>query len=109
MTAPLFHRYTPATGRTTKVVEDSETGLPLIVKRQDTTPIVDSAKRIASSFDPIRPRSGSDEWTHVARIPVVVWEHLNKLGITSDRRAFDAWLDMRECQAFRTDDGRRLA
>ena len=109
MTAPLYQHFRPDTRRTTVVTEDAETGLPLIVRRQDTTPIVDSAKRLASSFDPIRPRSGSDEWTHVARIPVVVWEHLNKLGITSDRRAFDAWLDMRECQAFRTDDGRRLA
>ena len=109
MVQPLYEHYRPSTGRTTKVVIDADTGLPLIVKTQDRQAIIDSAKRIASNFDPIKPRTGSDEWVHVARIPIADWEQLNRLGITSDRRAMDAWLDMREARAFRTDDARRLS
>jgi len=104
----LYSHTNPATRRRTRVTVDAETSLPLIVSSQDTGPIVDSAKALASQFDPIKPRTGSDEWTHVARIPLVMWQRLNALGITRDEAAFNAWLDHPEARQLRTDDGRKL-
>ena len=104
----LYDSTNPATRRRTRVTVDAETSLPLIVSSQDTGPIVDSAKALASNFDPIKPRTGSDEWTHIARIPLVMWQRLNALGITRDEAAFNAWLDHPEARQLRTDDGRKL-
>ena len=104
----LYDHTNPATRRRTRVTVDAETSLPLIVSSRDTGPIVDSAKALASQFDPIKPRTGSDEWTHVARIDMNTWANLNRLGIARDPAAFDAWLNMREARQFRTDDARRV-
>ena len=104
----LYDHTNPATRRRTRVTVDAETSLPLIVSSQDTGPIVDSAKALASNFDPIKPRTGSDEWTHIARIPLVMWQRLNALGITRDEAAFNAWLDHPEARQLHTDDGRKL-
>jgi hypothetical protein len=71
---------------------------------QDVRPIVESAKAIAASFDPLVKR----DTTHVARIPLVIWRQLQKLGITKDEKAFNAWLDGRDQRVFRVDDGRKL-
>jgi hypothetical protein len=101
---PLYERYDPVTQRSTEVFTDGETGLPVFVKSQNTAPIVESAKTIAASFDPSVKRS----ITHVARIPMVIYQRLQMLGITKDPKAFNAWLDSRECRVFRTDNGRRL-
>jgi len=100
----LYDNYQPATGRSTYVEVDDETGLPVVVQAQDTQPIVESAKAIASSFDPWR----RTEVQHVARIPLVIWQRLNRLGITKDPAAFRAWLNSREARLLRTDDGRIL-
>ena len=54
----LYDHANPATRRRTRVTVDAETSLPLIVSSQDTGPILDSAKALASSFDPIKPRTG---------------------------------------------------
>ena len=62
----------------------------------------------ASNFDQIKPRTGSEEWTHVARIPAVIWARLQRLGITRDEKAFNAWLQLPEAAHLRTDDRRRL-
>jgi hypothetical protein len=105
----LYDNANPATRRRTRVLLDNETLLPLIVSEQDVTPIVESAKRLASHFDLIKPCTGSDEWTLVARVDLNTWAHWTKLGITRDPKALDAVLDMRECAHFRTDDRRRLA
>jgi hypothetical protein len=104
----LYANWVPASRRRTRVLLDAETNLPLIVTEQDVTPIVDSAKRLASHFDPTKPRTGSDEWTHVARIPAVMWARLTKLGIAGDEKALNAWLNHPEARALRTDDARRL-
>jgi hypothetical protein len=100
----LYERYDAETQRSTEVLEDADTGIPYIVKSQNTRPIVESAKAIASSFDPHIKR----DITHVARIPYVIWQRLQMLGITRDEKAFNAWLDSREARAFRTDNNRRL-
>lgn len=106
MSVPLYEAWNPFTRRSTTITTDAETGLPLIELVQDTQPIVDSAKRLASNFDP--HRRNKDGWTHVARIPAVIWQRLNKLGITKDPKALNAWLDGRDQRVFRTDDARRL-
>ena len=106
MSALLYDNWNPATRRSTTIELDSETGLPLIVHTQDYRPVVESAKRLASNFDRhVHPRN---DMTHVARIPILEWVKLNKLGITSDQKAFNAYLDSREARQFRTDDARRI-
>jgi hypothetical protein len=102
--APLYERYDPVTTRHTEVITDTDTGLPLIVRTQNARLIMESAKRIASNFDPHVKR----DITHVARIDANTWANLTRLGITRDPKAFNAWLDSREARYFRTDDGRRI-
>lgn len=102
----LYQSWNPVTRRTTKVVTDSETGLPLIIHSQDTRPFVENAKRLASNFD--RHRRNPHGWTHVARIPTVIWQQLQRLGITKDEAALNAWLNGRDQRVFRVDDARRL-
>lgn len=104
MTAPFYEHWNPVTERSTTIEFDTETGLPLITQVQNVAPIVESAKRIASNFDP-HQRS---DMTHVARIPLVIWQRLMRTGIAKDPKALNAWLDSRECRLFRTDDARRL-
>jgi len=102
----LFEGENPAISRRTTLTIDPDTGLPLIMQWQDTRPIVESAKRIAASFDPHRhPRQ---DIQHVARIPLVMWQRLARVGITRDEVAFTAWLNSREARALRCDDGRKL-
>lgn len=102
----LYGSYDEATRRATEVVTDDETGLPVIIHSQAVQPIVESAKRIASNYDP--HRRNPHGWTHVARIPLVIWRQLQRLGITRDEKALNAWLDGRDQRVFRTDDNRRL-
>ena len=105
MTAPLYESFDPVTQRATEITTDAEAGL-VFVHSQNTRPIVESAKAIASSFDPHAKRP--DGFTHVARIPLVIYRQLQRLGITKDPKAFNAWLDGRDQRVFRTDDGRKL-
>lgn len=100
----LYERDDPITRRRTEVVIDNDTGLPLIVKYQDARPVMESAKRIASGFDKHVKR----DITHVARIPLNVWNRLVRVGIARDEKAMNAWLDMREARSFRCDDARKL-
>jgi hypothetical protein len=76
----------------------------VFIHSQDTAPIVESAKAIASSFDPLVRR----DTVHVARVPLVVWQRWERMGITRDPKALNAMLDSRECRLFRTDDGRKI-
>src|SRR5262249_3274394 len=104
MTDKLYDYYEPSTGRQTTVEIDPETGWPVWYKTQDTRPIVESAKRIASNFTGPSP-SGV---THVARIPLVVWQRLVMTGVAKDERALNAWLNDPDNRVFRCDDGRTL-
>ena len=102
MSTPLYSSYNPATGRSTELTE--EDGLPVLVHSQNTTPIIESAKAIAASFDPLVRR----DVTHVARIPMVIWQRLVRTGVAGDEKAFNAWLNSREGRLMRCDDGRKL-
>lgn len=102
----IFDSYNPVTRRSTELVIDGETGLPLIVHTQDTKPIIEANKRQANNFDKYRARKS--DFVHVARIDINTWRHLTALGITRDEKAFNAWLQLREASFYRVDDRRRL-
>ena len=106
MDTVLYEHWNPLSSRMTEVTRDEETGLPLIRHTQDYKPIVASAQRLASNFD--RHTHPKGDFVHVARIPILEWMKLNKLGIARDEKALNTWLDMREARAFRVDDARRL-
>ena len=102
----LYERWDPLTSRMTEVTIDDDSGCVLIRHTQDYKPIVASAKRLASNFDKhVHPKQ---DFVHVARIPILEWLKLTKLGINRDERALNAYLDSREARAFRVDDSRRL-
>lgn len=103
MSQLLYQSYNPTTRRGTEVETDAAHGL-LITHTQDTKPITESAKQIASHFDPLVKR----DTVHVARIPAVIWRRLQRLGITNDEKAFNAWLNDKDNAVFRTDDGGKL-
>ena len=98
----LYESFDPVTLRHTEV--EREDGGLLFVHSQDTRAITESAKTIASNFDPHVRR----DTIHVARIPMVIWNRLNKLGIASDEKAMNAWLDDPDNSVFRTDDRSKL-
>jgi hypothetical protein len=103
----LYENFDPSTRRYTEIEADSDPRVGLVMTHtQDTRQIVESAKRIASDFDPHRARGQS--WTHVARVPLVIWQQWQKLGVTKDPKLLNQVLDSRECRLLRTDDGRKL-
>ena len=104
MTAPLYGTFNRATGRSTQVVRDSETGLPLIIHGQNTRPILEANARQRSTHDPTVRR----EVVHVARIPINIWRQLLRTGVAKDERALNAWLNERDNRVFRVDDERKL-
>jgi hypothetical protein len=99
----IYQRYDPQTGRNTELESDPDGSL-VFIHSQDTAPIIESAKAIASSFDPSVRR----DTVHVARIPLVIWRQLQRLGITRDEAALNAWLNDPDNSVFRTDDRSRL-
>jgi hypothetical protein len=97
---PLYEHYDEVTQRATEITTDEDTGNLVFVHAQGTRDIVESAKAIASSFDPLVRR----DTIHVARIPMNIYMHLKKLGIVADRKKFEAWLNDPDNCVFRTDD-----
>ena len=104
---PIYESYNPVTRRGTEIERDPETGHLIFTHTQDTRAIVESAKAIASVADPSAAWRRND-WVHVARIPMVEYLRIKALGIPDDPKAFDAYLNLRECRLFRTDDGRKI-
>lgn len=100
----IYDYWNETTRRSTTIETDSETGLPLITHTQDVRPILEANKRLANNFQ----GPNKDGFTLVARIPMVVWQEWNRLGITKDQAALNAALQMREAMYLRTDDRRRL-
>jgi len=100
----LFENWDEVTQRFTQIVEDVETGLPIITYTQNTKPILDQNKRDAANFKGTNP----DGFTRVACIPNVVVQRLMQTGIWFDQQAMKRWLDDPENRFFRTDDGRKL-
>lgn len=100
----LYDYWNETTRRSTVIETDPETGLPLITHTQDVRPILEANRRLANDFK----GPNKDGFTLVARIPMVVWQEWNRLGITKDQAALNAALQMREAMYLRTDDRRRL-
>jgi hypothetical protein len=93
------------TRRYDEVETDSDPSVGLVITHtQDTRPIVESAKAIASNFDPLVRR----DTVHVARIPLVIMNQLRKLGIAQDPKRFADWLNDPDNSVFRTDDRSKL-
>jgi hypothetical protein len=108
----LYEASNPDAGTHTRVVIDTETGLPLIIKTQNTRPIVEANKLKANAIDrhaQRKRRLKGSGMTHVASIPIVVWHQLAAEGVTRDERALLKWLSERDTRLFRVDDGKRLA
>ena len=103
MSTPLYASYDPVTQRATEVTTEPD-GSTLYIHSQNTRPIVESAKRIAASFDPTVRR----DTVHVARIPIVIWRQLQRLGIAQDEKRLNAWLNDRDNAVFRTDNRSKL-
>lgn len=103
MSRSLYESYDPATGRATEVTAEAD-GRIAYVHTQDTRPIVESAKAAASNFDP----HAKGDNILVARIPINVFRHLQRIGITDDPVAYAAWLNDPDNAVFRTDDRSRL-
>ena len=100
----LLDRWDETIRLSTELIVDGETGLPLIRHTQDVKPILEANKRLANNFT----GPNKEGLTLVARIPVVVWNEWQRLGITKDQAALNAALQMRESMFLRTDDRRSL-
>ena len=83
---PLYQRYDPANAAQYRGRGGPRQRDLLFTHSQDTKPIVESCKAIASNFDPLVRR----DTVHVARIPLVIWRQLQRLGITNDEKALNA-------------------
>lgn len=95
----LYQNHDPVTGRYSEV-EQNDDGTLTFVHSQDSRAIIESAKQIAASFDPTVRR----DTIHVARIPLNIYRNLQRLGITNDEKAFNAWLNDPDNSVFRTDN-----
>ena len=100
----ILDTWNPVTRRSTELITDGETGLPLIRHTQDVKPILDANKRLANNFT----GPNKEGFTLVARVPWVTWSEWERLGITRDEKALNAVLQMRESMYLRTDDRRRI-
>ena len=108
----LYDRFDPVALKRTRVVRDTETGLPLIITQQNTLPIIEDCKIAATAMDRHQRRNQNVKrsgMVQVASIPLVVWLRLKATGIAKDDKALRKWLSERDNRAFRTDDGRKLA
>jgi hypothetical protein len=100
------------------VLVDQDHKRPVIRTHQDTAPILEANKRIASDYDPTW-QNNRMRLRRVASVPVVIMQQLAKSGIVEmrrsggyrviDERAFLRLLSDPEFRWLRTDDGRRLA
>lgn len=110
--AVLYDNVNHDAGTHTRVVVDSDTGLPLIIKTQNVRPITEANKLRANAIDRHQQRKRRLKGaglTQVAEIPIVIWHQLEVEGITRDRTRLLKWLSERDMRFFRVDDGRKLA
>lgn len=80
--------------------DDKDDGSFAIETVQDVEPIIESNKYLANT-ETNRP---GREWTRVASIPPMIWQHLVETGIANDEPALRKWLDDRDNRLFRCND-----
>jgi hypothetical protein len=105
----LLETFRPETGRRTRFIQTEDGAI--IVNDQDRSAILkDNARRRAmfDKWNAYRANVGSSGMTHIARIPVADWWHLDRLGVTRDPARLRAFLNRPDARAFRVDDGRQL-
>ena len=108
----LYENVNHDAGTHTRVVIDKDSGLPLIVKTQNTRPIIEANKVLANVVDrhvQRRQRLQGAGTMRIASVPIVEWLKAEAQGITRDETALLKWLSERDTRAFRVDDGRKLA
>jgi len=98
----------------TRVERDVETGVPIIRVVQDVAPVLDANVTQANAFDRYAARRVPGGWRHVARLPMVVVQQLNDIGVMRgttiiDHQWMDRWLSSNSNRKLRTDNGARLA
>jgi hypothetical protein len=101
--ALIYENWDPVARRYTEIETDQHAGL-VITHTQDTKAIIESCKAIASNFDATVRR----DTIHVARVPLVVWQRWQKLGITGDPKRLAEALNDRDNSVFRVDDRSKL-
>jgi hypothetical protein len=84
----------------TLIIDDSTPGLFHVEHSQDVEPVLDSIARDRE----IMPNSGHDKLTH--RIPTIIYEQLQALGIADDPDLFKAWLNSSAADPWRIWKGR---
>lgn len=84
----------------TLIFDDSASGLFHVKHSQDVEPILDSIARDRE----IMPNTGENKLA--ARIPTVIYEELQRQGITEDESLFKAWLNSSDAAPWRIYRGR---
>ena len=93
----------PDTGTSQYFVSDPMSGQFRLETVQNVTPHNEAAK---ASYNSINERSKWGDMAWVARIPLAVYQSLQKQGIANDPKKFKAWLNSNENRVFRTRPGR---
>ena len=89
----------PEAGKTELHHYDEATGLAYIEQVQDVTALVEENRALYNCADGV-PQFGDGK--RIASIPMVIWNDLERQGITKDKKAFRRWLNDPDNRAFRT-------
>ena len=84
----------------TMILDDSAPGMFHVEHSQDVEPILESIARDRE----IMPNTGENKLA--ARIPTVIYEELQRQGITEDESLFKAWLNSSDAEPWRIWRGR---
>ena len=79
----------------TLITDDTASGVFHVKHSQDVEPILDSIHRDRE----IMPNNGYNKLA--ARIPTVIYEELQRKGITEDEQLFKAWLNSSDAAPWR--------
>ena len=94
-------RYSARAGvERTMIFDDSAPELFRVKHSQDVEPILDSIARDRE----IMPNTGENKLA--ARIPAIIYEELQRQGITEDESLFKAWLNSSDAAPWRIWKGR---
>ena len=84
----------------TLILDDSDPSKFVVHHQQDVEGVLDSIHRDRE----IMPNTGPNKVTH--RIPTIIYEELQRLGITEDDQLFKAWLNSSDAEPWRIWRGR---
>jgi hypothetical protein len=98
--AKMILDYDPMTGISHWVDTDEETGITNYGCDQEVAAILDMNKEVFNG-----PHAKWGDWTHVACIPMAMFEEWEREGITSDQKKMRDKLNDPEFRYFRTRPG----